>query len=113
MNSMSYLDEVDIAVTICNVEGIIVYMNQKSAKTFADDGGFDLIGKSLIDCHPEPARSKLLDLLSSPRKNAYTIEKSGVKKMIYQLPWIEKGTFKGLIELSLPLPAEIPHFKRG
>lgn len=111
--SMRYFDEMDIAVTVCDLEGIIVYMNRKSASTFADDGGAALIGKSLLDCHPEPARSKLLDLLTAPRKNIYTIEKAGGKKMIYQLPWIENGQFVGLIEISLPLPAEISHFLRG
>jgi len=73
----------------------------------------ELVGKSLLDCHPEPARSKLVSLLNSPRVNIYTIEKAGQKKMIYQSPWFEDGQFMGLIELSLPLPDDIPHFIRG
>jgi transcriptional regulator with PAS, ATPase and Fis domain len=113
MKAMDYLAETDIAVTVCDLEGTILYMNLKSMATFADDGGAALIGKSLIDCHPEPARSKLLDLLAAPRVNVYTIEKSGVRKMIYQLPWLDEGQVKGLIELSLPLPVEIPNFIRG
>jgi len=112
MEKFKYLDEVDFAVTVCDLAGIVVYMNNKSAATFAADGGFDLLGKSLIDCHPEPARSQLLDLLENPRQNIYTIEKNGLKKMIYQVPWLEDGKFKGLIELSLPLLGEIPHFVR-
>ena len=110
---MSYLDEVAFAVTVCDKNGVIIYMNEKSASTFSTDGGMELVGKSLLDCHPEPARSKLVSLLHSPRVNIYTIEKAGQKKMIYQSPWFENGQFMGLIELSLPLPDDIPHFIRG
>lgn len=112
MENFDYLDEADFAVTVCDKEGIIKYMNQKSAATFSNDGGFDLLGKSLLDCHPEPARSKLLDLLNAPRVNIYTIEKNDLQKMIYQTPWVENGEFKGMIELSLPLAGEIPNFLR-
>ena len=113
MNQFDYFDEADFAVTVCDLSGIIVYMNRKSAATFAKDGGSDLVGKSLLDCHPEPARAKLLELLQSPRLNIYTIEKNAVQKMIYQAPWIENGRTLGLMELSLPLEGDIPHFLRN
>lgn len=100
------------AVTVCNTEGIILYMNDKSCRTFEKDGAESLIGKSLLDCHPEPARSKLMDLLANPRVNAYTIEKNGIKKLIYQAPVYQNGRFDGLVELSLEIPMEMPHFKR-
>jgi hypothetical protein len=44
--------------------------------------------------------------------NAYTIEKNGKKKMIYQTPWYSNGKYSGLVEISLPLPEELPHFIR-
>ncbi len=112
MQQFKYLDEADFAVTVCDLSGVILYMNNKSAATFASDGGFDLIGKSLINCHPESARSKLLDLLHRPRNNVYTIEKKNAHKMIYQTPWFENGKAAGLIEISLLIPAEIPNFVR-
>ena len=105
-------DEINIAVTVCDTEGNIVYMNQRSAVTFAKDGGFNLLGRNLMECHPEPARSKLVDLLENPRENVYTIEKHGQKKMIYQVPWYIAGGFAGLVEFALPLPPDIPHFIR-
>ncbi len=40
------------------------------------------------------------------------IGKNGVKKLIYQTPWIENGEFRGLVELSLEIPFEMPHFVR-
>jgi transcriptional regulator with PAS, ATPase and Fis domain len=104
--------EIGAAVTVCDPEGIILSMNDQSMEVFNKSGGKDLIGKNLLDCHPEPARTKLVDLLQSPRVNAYTIEKNGKKKMIYQTPWYSNGKYSGLVEISLPLPEELPHFIR-
>lgn len=104
--------EIGAAMTVCDPEGIILYMNDQSMEVFKNSGGKDLIGKNLLDCHPEPARSKLVDLLQNPRLNAYTIEKNGKKKLIYQTPWYSNGKFSGLVEISLPLPEEVPHFVR-
>ena len=88
-------------------------MNDRSAQTFADDGGLELIGKSLLDCHPEPARSKIKEMLEKQQSNIYTIEKKGKKKLIYQSPWYREGKFAGLVELSLEIPFEMPNFIRG
>jgi len=51
-------------------------------------------------------------LLAEPRVNAYTIEKRGVRKLIYQAPWYEDGQYLGFVELSLELPTPLPHFVR-
>lgn len=109
---MNYLKEVPFAVTICDKDGKILEMNDKSVKTFVKDGK-SIIGNSLFDCHPEPARTKLKEMLQNHNMNAYTIEKNGIKKMIYQSPWFENGEFMGYIELSMELPAELPHYVRG
>ena len=100
-------------VTVCNREGVILAMNDKSARTFAGDGGAALVGSNLFACHPEPAASKLKKLLATESPNTYTIEKKGVKKLIYQSPWYTKGVYSGFVELSLEIPIEIPHFVRG
>jgi transcriptional regulator with PAS, ATPase and Fis domain len=108
----AWIDEFPGAVTVCDGEGIVLAMNDASAKTFEKDGGRALIGKSLVDCHPEPARGKLLALLRERRANAYTIEKNGVRKLIYQVPWTRDGQFAGLVEIAFQLPSELPHFVR-
>jgi len=100
------------AITVCDENGIIVAMNDRSAASFAKDGGRDLIGRNLLDCHPEPARSQVREMLSHQRANVYTIEKKGVKKLIYQSPWYQDGRFAGLVEIILELPSELPHFVR-
>jgi len=100
------------AVTVCDRHGVIIAMNAQSAATFAGDGGLALVGSNLLDCHPEPSRTTVADLLASPRVNAYTIEKRGVRKLIYQAPWFEGGAFAGLVELSLEVPPTLPHVVR-
>lgn len=112
MKSARWIEEFPGAVTVCDREGVILEMNEKAARSFEADGGRALIGRNMLDCHPEPARSLVADLLASPRVNAYTIEKRGVHKLIYQAPWFEAGAFGGLVELSLEIPADLPHFVR-
>lgn len=107
-----FFKEMDVAVTVCGTDGEILDMNEKSRKTFLKPGREELIGKNVLDCHPEPARSKLADMLANPRNNAYTIEKNGIRKLIFQTPWYEDGRFGGFIELSMEIPAEMPHYVR-
>lgn len=108
----SWIREFPGAITVCDLDGIILEMNDKAIQTFADQGGIKLIGTNLLDCHTEPARSKVKRLLETQQKNVYTVEKNGVKKLIYQTPWYRDGTFCGLVELSLEIPFEMPHFVR-
>ena len=110
---MDYFKEVNLAVTICDKEGKILEMNDKSRKTFLKPGQEDLIGKNVLDCHPEPPHSLLADMLQNPRTNVYTIEKKGVKKLIYQTPWYVEGEFMGFMELSMEIPFEMKHRVRG
>lgn len=110
---MNWTDGFLGAITVCDCKGIVVYMNDLSKKQFAKDGDGDLLGKSLIDCHPEPARTMLKKMLSEPAPNSYTIEKHGIRKMIHQTPWMENGEFKGVVEISFEIPEELPHFKRN
>jgi hypothetical protein len=109
---VDYLKGINAAVTICDLEGTLVYMNEKSQEVFKDDGGKELIWKSIYDCHPEPARTKVKDLISGGTTNIYTVEKKGVKKIIYQSPWRNEQGIAGMVEISIELPAELPHFVR-
>ncbi|MBI5060491.1 diguanylate cyclase [candidate division KSB1 bacterium] len=104
--------ELPIAATVCDRDGIILEMNEKSQQTFANDGGAMLIGTNVLDCHPEPSRSQLAKMLRTQSKHIYTIEKNGVKKLIYQTPWFERGVYMGFVELALEIPEEMPHFVR-
>lgn len=109
---MDWANEFNGAITVCDRHGIIVYMNQVSIEQFKSYGGEKLLGTSMIDCHPEPSRTRVLQMLEHPEDNMYTTEKEGVKKIIYQTPWRENGIFRGFIELSFVLAPGMPHFKR-
>ncbi len=112
MNEHAWIKEFPAAVTVCDADGVILEMNDKAAKTFEKDGGYKLVGANLLDCHPDPARSKVERLLAAHEKNVYTIEKNGVKKMIFQSPWYQNGEYAGFVELSLEIPFEMEHFIR-
>ena len=109
-NDHQWVQAFPAAITVCDTAGIILEMNDKARDTFARAG--DMVGRSVLDCHPEPARSKLAGLLATGKSNVYTIEKNGRKKLIYQSPWYKNGQFAGLVEISLELPESLPHFVR-
>ena len=102
--------EMNCAVTVCDKEGIIIYMNDKANETFSKHG--DLVGKSLIPCHNENSRAIIARLLETGGTNSYTISKNGQKKMIYQTAWKENGEVAGLVEISMVIPEEMPHYIR-
>jgi len=109
---MEYLENFDGALTVSDTQGTIVYMNEKAAVTFSDDGGRDLIGKNLKDCHKPSSNDKIEKIMTTKEKNIYTIEKKGKKKLIYQAPWYKGTEFAGVVELSLEIPFDMPHFNR-
>ncbi len=112
MNVFTWLNGIDVAVTVSDREGSIIYMNEQSTKTFAADGGKALLGKKLWGCHPEAANEKIRRLMASGASNSYTIEKNGVKKLIHQAPWFQDGEMGGLVEFSIVIPFDLPHFRR-
>lgn len=108
----SWVKEFAGAITVCDPDGIILEMNDRAAESFKNDGGRALIGKNVLDCHPESARLKIKNLAEERQPNVYTIEKNGVKKLIYQSPWYKDGEYAGFLELTLEIPFEMPHFVR-
>ena len=99
-NSYPWAEEAGCAVTVCD----------KARAAFAKRG--DLIGRNLFDCHNERSRGIIRRMLATGGTNAYTIEKQGTRKMIYQTAWKECGEVRGLVEISMEIPAEMPHYIR-
>jgi PAS domain-containing protein len=112
MPDYDWFGEFTGAITGCDLQGTILEMNEKAAEIYREYGGKELIGRNLLDCHPEAARNRLIQLMGSGERNVYTIEKNGNKKLIYQTPWIRDGRRCGMIELALEIPIELPHFVR-
>ncbi|MBZ0201311.1 MAG: hypothetical protein K8H86_15690 [Ignavibacteriaceae bacterium] len=109
---MNWQKEFPAAITVSDAENKIIYMNDKSLQAFANDGGSKLIGSNLFECHSEPSNEKIQEIISGKKPNVYTIEKNRKKKFIYQTPWFEEGEYKGLVELSIEIPFDMPHFVR-
>lgn len=109
---LPWFDELPCSVTVCDTKYTILYLNDRSAEVNASDGGKSLVGKNMMDCHPPEAQEKLRRVMESGRPNVYTIEKKGVKKMIFQSHWRKRGRVAGLVEITFELPSEVPHFVR-
>jgi transcriptional regulator with PAS, ATPase and Fis domain len=111
---LAWVESFSGAVTVADTKWKILYMNEKASQVFAKRGGREaLVGGDLMACHPDGARAKLRELLESGRTNAYTITKDGVDKLIYQAPWYSEGKTAGIVELSIEMPRELPHFDRS
>lgn len=106
-------EEFAVAITVTDLDGRIVYMNSRSAEVNAKGGGKELIGKQVRECHNDRSKA-IIEQLFQGAINVYTIEKKGVRKLIYQAPWKVDGDVKGLVELSIILPeGEMPHYIRS
>ena len=113
MEIIDWAKELKSAVTLTDISGTVIYMNDKSVETFSNEGGPELIGKNLYDCHNENSRNIINRIINDKEPNIYTIEKNGVKKLIYQAPYFVNGECAGLTEISIVLPENMPHFVRG
>lgn len=96
------------AITVCDLDGVVLYQNTRSCEVNGD-----VRGRSMIPCHSARSREIINRLMTNGENNAYTIEKGPLRKLIYQTPWYEKGEIAGLVEFSLEIPAEMPHYVRG
>lgn len=111
MEEKDYFKSIDVSITISDTEGNILYMNDKSQSVFGS-----LVGSNMMGCHKASSQEIIHRLIDQAESNAYTIEKKGVKKLIYQTPWYsdeEKTIVGGLIEFSIILPDDMPHHIRG
>jgi len=107
---LQWPDNVNCAITVCDMDGVILYMNDRAKETFASHG--DLIGKNLFECHSEESKAKIRHMLATGESNAYTISKNGLRKVIYQTPWRHDGKIAGMAEISMAVPEEMPHYIR-
>ena len=110
-NGFDWALELDCGVTVCDKLGVIVYINKKAASTFAKYGN-NLLGHNLSEFHGDRAMAMINNMLGKVVSNSYTIEKQGQKKLIHQMPWFLDGEIAGLVELSIVIPMEMPHFIR-
>jgi len=66
-----WLDGMAVSVVACDTAGVCIYMNERACQTFAKDGGRACWAAASSTVTAEPARSRLLDMLRTPRANSY------------------------------------------
>ncbi|MFA6910815.1 MAG: PAS domain-containing protein, partial [Candidatus Cloacimonadaceae bacterium] len=86
-----WIEELPVAITVCDTNAIITEMNEKAALTNAAHGGKELIGHSLYNCHQPRSIEIIRHMLATGEPNTYTIDKAGQKKLIHQQPWYKDG----------------------
>lgn len=109
-STLDWAEQMNCAATVCDIEGNVIYMNEKARETFAKHG--DMRGRNLMPCHSQRSREIIRHMLATGQSNSYTITKGGRKKLIYQTPWRINGEIAGLVELSMVIPADMPHYDR-
>lgn len=104
-----YLEAVpNIAATVCDKEGIVLYQNKR-----AIDRDGSVVGKNLYNCHGPKAGAMIRQMIENGTSNTYQIIRHGRHKLLHQTPWYDAdGNVGGLIELAIDLPDEMPVFNR-
>jgi hypothetical protein len=110
---ISWVRELPAEVMACNAEGTVLEMNAEAEMLFTENGGRNLVGSNVLDCHPEPSRTKLAGMLEKQLSNAYYNTENGEKRFFFQAPWYRDGQYAGFVEISFEVPEEIPNFLRG
>ena len=106
-----WAEDTNCAITVCDADCRILYMNEKSRQVNARFG--NPLGHNLMDYHGERAQGIIRRLLETGGVNCYTIEKGSVKKMIYQSAWRHDGRVAGLVEISMEIPHVMEHYVRN
>ena len=110
VHPVSSLIETVFVIIVCDTEGIILEMNDQAVRRFQDQGGKKLLGSDLLDCHPEPYRTKVKQLMEKQEVNVLSIEKDGIGKLVYQTPWYVDGKYSGFVAIEVVLPSSMKQF---
>ena len=84
------LDEDKAPVVICDLEHTIVYMNPVACQRYEKQGGAELLGKSLLDCHNAKSNEMINRVLDwfreSPDNNRiFTFRNEKENKDVYMV----------------------------
>lgn len=64
----SIIDQDNKAYVICDLNHTIIYMNPFAIEAFKNRGG-NLVGRNLMDCHPDDAKAKINMILEWFKKD--------------------------------------------
>ena len=93
------------AVTIADQDFHIRFMNDRAVAFYAEDGGAELIGKNLLDCHTVEHQVVIRGAYARYRAGDLTPTRyhakkdGGVLESIVHIPLMVEGQFRGIAEL--------------
>ena len=99
-------DGLRAAVTIADQDFQISFMNDRAAVFYAADGGVELIGRNLLDCHHLDEHKSMIRAayaryragdLTPTRYHAQ--KEGGALESIVHIPLMVEGQFRGIAEL--------------
>jgi PAS domain-containing protein len=97
-------DGLRAAVTIADQDFTIIFMNDRATVFYAEDGGAELIGKNLLDCHSAELADVIRDAYARYRAGDltptryYHQEEGDAPESIVHIPLIVEGEFRGIAE---------------
>ena len=94
------------AVTIADQDFQITFMNDQACAFYAEDGGAELVGKDLLDCHNAEHAALIRDAYAryragdlTPTRYHRAQNEDGAPESIVHIPLIVEGQFRGIAEL--------------
>ena len=98
-------DGLRASVTIADQDFRIRFMNDRSIAFYAEDGGAELVGKNLLDCHNAEQGTVIRDAYARYRAGDFTPtryraqKEDGAPESIVHIPLMVEGQFRGIAEL--------------
>ena len=69
---MEWIEKLDGNVIVSDAEGTIIYLNEKALSKYEKEGGKNLIGRNLMDCHKESSQEKIREIMRTHKNNVYS-----------------------------------------
>ncbi|MCM1121579.1 MAG: PAS domain-containing protein [Eubacterium sp.] len=100
----SVIEQDRCPVVICNTEHEIIYMNPAAVARYANRGGAELVGRSILECHNEKSGEAIRRVIewfaeSKDHNRIYTFRNEKENKDVYMVALRdEDGTLIGYYE---------------
>ena len=86
-----WAEDLGCAITVCDADFKIIYMNRRSRDTFLRPDRPELIGHNLLGYHQPASIEVMKSMMEGDHTNCYTVEFS-------RLPGIRKAKWRGLLK---------------
>ena len=93
------------AVTIADQDFQIRFMNDRAIEFYAEDGGAELVGRNLLDCHRDEHKPVIRAAYARYRAGDLTPtryhaqKEDGALESVVHIPLMVEGQFRGIAEL--------------